>query len=120
MTYEEPVHRADPDRGAAVNQARLNLHQGHVSLLGDQLPDEADRRRDLARMSVTTARLGHGPTVLQLTRSPADRTRYADPEPGRCGTATQSGYRSLRQLGAEGPVKSCVPSILASCDQQEV
>ena len=37
MTHEEPMHRTDPDRGAALDQPRLNLYQGHVSLLGDQL-----------------------------------------------------------------------------------
>ena len=57
MTHEEPVHRADPDRGTALDQPRLNLNEGHVSLLGDQLPDEAAVRFDLARMPVSAARL---------------------------------------------------------------
>jgi hypothetical protein len=89
VTHEEPVHRADPDRGAALDQPRLNLYQGHVSLLGDQIPDEAAMRLDLARMSVPAARLGHCLTVLQRTPSPADRTRDADPEPRRRRMATQ-------------------------------
>ena len=59
MTHEEPVHRADPDRCTALDQPRLNLNEGHVSLLGDQLPDEASVRFDLARMPVSAARLGH-------------------------------------------------------------
>jgi len=90
VTHEEPVHRADPDRGTALDQPRLNFYQGHVSLLGDQLADEAAMRLDLARMSVPTARLGHCLTLLQRTPSPADRTRYADPKAGRCCMAAQT------------------------------
>ena len=89
MTHEETVHRADPDRGATFDQPRLNLYQGHVPLLGDQLPNEAAMRLDLARMSVPAARLGHCLTVFQRLSSPADRTRHADPEPRRRRTATQ-------------------------------
>ena len=48
MTHEEPMHRADPDQRAALDQPRLNLNQGHVALLGNQLPDEAAVRFDLA------------------------------------------------------------------------
>lgn len=80
---------ADPDRGDALDQPRLNLYQGHGSLLGNQLPDEAAMRLDLARMPVSAARLGHCLTVLQRTPSPADRTRYTDPEPCRCRMATK-------------------------------
>lgn len=50
------MYRADPD--AALDQPRLNLDQGNVSLLSDQLPDEAAMYLDLARMTVTAARLG--------------------------------------------------------------
>jgi len=42
------MHRADPDRGTALDQSRLNLNQSHVSLLGNQFPDEAAVRFDLA------------------------------------------------------------------------
>ena len=42
------MHRADPDGGAALDQPRLNLDQGHVALLGDQIPNEAAVRFDLA------------------------------------------------------------------------
>ena len=48
MTHEEPMNRADPDQGTALDQPRLNLDQGHVALFGNQLPDEAAMRFDLA------------------------------------------------------------------------
>jgi hypothetical protein len=52
MTHEEPMNRADPDQRAGLDQPRLNLNlnlnQGHVALLGNQLPDEAVVRFDLA------------------------------------------------------------------------
>jgi hypothetical protein len=48
MTHAEPMNRADPDQGAALDQPRLNLDQGRVALLGNQLPDEAAVRFDLA------------------------------------------------------------------------
>ena len=89
MTPEEPVHRADPDGGATLNQPSLNLDQGHVSLLRDQLPDEATMCLDLARMPVTAARPGHSLTKLKGTLPPADRARYTDPEAGRRGAAAQ-------------------------------
>lgn len=82
MANEEPVHRADPDWGTALDQARLNLYQRHVSLLGDQLPDEAAMRLDLAGMSVAAAGFGHGLTMVQCTSPPADRARHADPKAG--------------------------------------
>jgi hypothetical protein len=90
MTHKEAVHRADPDRSAALDQPRLNLDQGHVALFGNQLPDEAAVRFDLARMSVTTARLCNGLTMLERTLSPADRARHADPEARRRRVATQA------------------------------
>jgi len=91
MTHEEAMNRADPNQGAALDQPRLNLDQGHVALLGDELPDEAAVRFDLAGMPVTTARLGHGLTMLQRTLPPADCTRHADPKAGRSGAAAQAG-----------------------------
>jgi hypothetical protein len=48
MTHEEPMNRADPDQRAALDQPRLNLNQGYVALLGNQLPDEATLCFDLA------------------------------------------------------------------------
>ncbi len=48
MTHEEAMNRADTDQGAALDQPRLNLDQGHVALFGNQLPDEAAMRFDLA------------------------------------------------------------------------
>jgi hypothetical protein len=90
MTHEEPMNRADPDQRAALDQPRLNLIQGHVTLLDKQLPDEAAVRFDLARMSVTAAWLGHGLTMRQRTLSPADRARHADPEARRRRTTTQA------------------------------
>jgi len=48
VTHEEAMNRADPDRGAALDQPRLNFDQGHVALLSDQFPDEAAMRLDLA------------------------------------------------------------------------
>jgi hypothetical protein len=89
MTHEEPMHRANPDRGTALDQPRLNLDQGHVSLLGYQLPDEAAMCLDLAGMPVTAARLRHSLTTLQRTAPPADRARHADPETGRRSAAAQ-------------------------------
>lgn len=41
VAQEEPVHGVEPDRCNAFYQPRLILDQAHVSLLGDQLPDEA-------------------------------------------------------------------------------
>jgi hypothetical protein len=48
MTHEEAMHRADPDRSAALHQPRLNLDQGHVALSGSELPDEPAVCFDLA------------------------------------------------------------------------
>jgi hypothetical protein len=90
MTHEEPMHRADPNGGTALDQPRLNLDQGHVSLFSDQLPDEAAVRFDLARMSVTAARPGHSLTMPQHQLPPADRARYTDTEAGCRRTATQT------------------------------
>ena len=90
MTHEEAVNRADPDRSATLDQPRLNLDQGHVALLGDQPPNEPAVRFDLARMPITTARLGHGLTMFQRTSSPADRARHADPKARRRRMATQA------------------------------
>jgi len=89
MTREEAMHCPDPDRGAALDQPGLNLDQGHVSLRGDQLPDEAAVGLDLTRVTVATARLGHGPALFQRKPSPADCTRHAHPKAGRRRTAAQ-------------------------------
>ena len=70
---EEAMNRADPDRGATLDQPRLDLDQGHVALLGYQFTDEAGMRLDLARMPVAPARLRNSPTMLKSTLSPADR-----------------------------------------------
>jgi len=48
VTHEEAMHRADPNRSAALDQPRLNLDQSHVSLFGDQVPNEAAMRLDPA------------------------------------------------------------------------
>jgi hypothetical protein len=82
------MHRADPNGGAALDQPRLNLDQGHV-LLGDQFPDEAAMCLDLARMPITAARLGYSLTMIQRASPPADRARHADPEAGRRRTTAQ-------------------------------
>jgi hypothetical protein len=88
VTHEEPIHRTDPGQGAALDQSRLHLEQGHLSLLGDQFPDEAAVRYDPARMPITTARLGNSPAMLQRKSSPANCARHADPKAGRrCMTA---------------------------------
>lgn len=49
MTHEEPMKRADPDGGTALDQPRLNFDQCHVALLSDQLTDEATMRFVLVR-----------------------------------------------------------------------
>lgn len=84
------MHRADPDRGTALDQPSLNLDKGHVSLFGDQFPNEASMRFDLAGVSITAARLGYSLAMLQRQSSPPDRARHADPEPRRRRTATQA------------------------------
>ncbi len=45
---KEAMYRAHPVRSAALHQPRLNLDQGHVALTGNQPPDEAAVRLDLA------------------------------------------------------------------------
>lgn len=84
------MHGADPNQGAALDQPRLNLDQGHVALLGDQSPNEAAVRFDPARMPVATARLGDSPAMFQRKSAPADRNRHADPKAGRRCMATQT------------------------------
>ena len=54
------MQRADPDRDAPLDEPRLDLDQGHVALLGNQLPDEAAMRLDPAGMPASSARLGDG------------------------------------------------------------
>ena len=58
------MHRADPNRGITLDQPCRNLDQGHVSLFGNQRPDEAAMRFDPARMSVAATRPGHSLTKL--------------------------------------------------------
>ena len=84
------MHRADPDQGAAIDQSRLNLDQGHIPLFGNQLTDESAMGLDLARMPVATARLGHGSAMFQREPSPTDRTRHAHPKAGRRCMAAQA------------------------------
>jgi hypothetical protein len=90
VANEEAMHCADPDQGAALDQPRLDLDQSHVSMFGNQFPNEAALGFDLARMSVTATRLGNSLTMLQGELPPADRARHADPEAGRRCTATQT------------------------------
>jgi len=89
VTHEEAMQRADPDQHAALDEPRLDLDQGHVALLGKQLPDEAAMRFDLARMPVSTARLGDGLAMLKGKLPPADRTRRADTKALGRGAAAQ-------------------------------
>ena len=42
------MHRADPDRGATLDQPRLDLGEAHVTLLGNQFPDKVAMRLDPA------------------------------------------------------------------------
>lgn len=84
------MHRADPDRCAAPGQPCLDLGQGHVALLGNQLPDKVAMRFDLARMPVSTARFGNCLTMLKSKLPPADRARGADPKVRRSRAATHA------------------------------
>ena len=61
---------ADPHRNAALNQSRLDLDEGNVTLFGNQFPDECALRLDPTRMPIPTARLGNSLAMLQ--RLPAD------------------------------------------------
>lgn len=81
---------ADPDGGTALDQPRLNFDQRHVALLGDQFPNEAAMRFDLARMPVTATWPGHSLTMLQGKLSPADCARHADTEAGCRRVTTQA------------------------------
>ena len=51
------MQRAGPDRHAPLEEPRLDLNQGYVALLGNQLPDEAAMRLDPAGMPVSATRL---------------------------------------------------------------
>ncbi len=90
MTHEEAMQSADADGCATLDQSRLDLDQGHVALLGNQIPNEAAMRLDPAGMSVAATRLGHGLTVLQCKLPPANRARSADTEAISRSPATQS------------------------------
>ena len=69
---------ANPDRHTPLDEPRLDLNQGHVALLGNQLPDETAMRLDPAGMPVSSARLGDGLALLKDKLPPADRARRAD------------------------------------------
>ena len=84
------MHRADPDGDAALNQPRLNLDQGNVPLLGEQLPDEVPVRLDPARVPVTTAGLGDRPAMLKCKALPANSARDADIKMGCSRSATHA------------------------------
>lgn len=90
VTFQEAMHRADPDRRAALHQPRMGLDQGHVTLLSEQLPDEAVMRLDLARTPVTATRLGNCLTMLKPALPPADRARRADHKMHRNRAATHA------------------------------
>jgi hypothetical protein len=90
VTLEEAMHRADPDRRAALEQPCLDLDEGHVALLGNQFPDKVTLRFDLARMPVTAARLGHCLTMLKSKLPPADCARCTHPKMRRSRAATQA------------------------------
>jgi hypothetical protein len=83
------MQRADPDCDAALQQARLNLDQRHVALLGDQAFDKAAMGFDLTRMPVAAARLRHSPASLKRSPPPPDRARRADTKSVRRSTAAQ-------------------------------
>lgn len=72
------MQRADPNRHAPLEQPRLNLNQGHIALLVNQIPDKAAMGLDPAGMPVSSARLGDGMAMLQSKLPPTDRARRAD------------------------------------------
>jgi len=84
------MNRADADRSAALDQSRLDLDQRHVAMLGNQLPDKAGMRLNLARMPVAAAWPGNSLSMLQRKLPPADSTRGADAEMRRSRAATHS------------------------------
>ena len=78
MAREEAMQSTDPDRHTPLDEPRLDLNQGHVALLGNQLPDEATMRLNPTGMPVSSARLGDGLAMLNCKLPPADRARRAD------------------------------------------
>ena len=72
------MHGADLYRSTAPGQLRLDLDQGYVPLLGEQLLDEVPVRLDPARVPVTTAGLGDRPAMLKCEALPANSARDAD------------------------------------------
>lgn len=74
MTLKEAMHSADPYWGAALDQPCMDLGQGHVAVLGNQVPDEVALRLYLARMPVTGAQLAwqlpdHAPATVVASGS---------------------------------------------------
>lgn len=84
------MQRADPDRGAPLDQPNLNFDKGHVALFGQQFTDEAAMRLDPARMPVAATWLGDSLTMFQRALSPADRARCADTKPVSRSPTTQT------------------------------
>lgn len=116
---EEAMHRADPDQCAALSQPRLDLGQGHVALLSNQFPDKDAVRFDLARMPVAATRFGNRLTMLKSKLLPADRARGANPGMRRSRAATHAAVDRHNNPVPKILVKAFVPSMLASCHQQE-
>jgi len=84
------VHSADAHGHTALGQSRLDLGQGDVFLLGEQLLDEVPIRLDPARVAVTTTRLGNRPAMLKRKAPPANSARDADIKMGCCRSATHA------------------------------
>jgi hypothetical protein len=90
MPREEAMHGADAHRHTALVQSRLDLGQGDVSLVSDQLLDEVPVRLDPARVPVTTARPRDRPAMLKSKAPPANSARDADIKMGCCRSATHA------------------------------
>ena len=84
------MHGADAHRHTALGQSRLDLDQGNIPLLSEQLLDEVTLRLDPARVPVTAARLGNRPAMLKCKAPPADRARDADIKMGCSRSATHA------------------------------
>lgn len=84
------MHGADADRSTALGQLRLDLDQGDVTLLGEQLLDEVAMRFDPTRVPVTAARLSNRPAMLKCKAPPANSARNADIKMGCSRSATHA------------------------------
>jgi hypothetical protein len=84
------MQRADPDRGAPLDQSSLNFDKGNVALFGKQFTDEAAMRFNPARMPVSATWLGNSLTMFQRALPPADRARCADTKPVSRSPTTQT------------------------------